>query len=212
MALPKVIQPPADQRKAALGEIDDRRSEIEPAEKPRLDRVLIGGLDVEEMVRHQRANMAVDDEVGDVAAARLRRSQQGQAAADRDDDHRCSRPRQDAMPRAGSRRPIEDALPQAIRRRVVRRAPHHPAQRVALGNAAVTGGAPAQMIAHGGGEFRVELAIHVCVEVAFGLFAGHRSVSIAAVSFSRVASRSRARASRDITVPIGTRTTAAISL
>jgi hypothetical protein len=61
-------------------------------------------------------------------------------------------------------------------------------------------------------RLRIELAIEIRIEVAFHKFATHRRVSLGALSFSIVCSRSRARACRDMTVPIGTPATSAISL
>jgi hypothetical protein len=68
------------------------------------------------------------------------------------------------------------------------------------------------MLAHGCQGRRIELAIEIRIQVAFHKFATHRRVSLSAFSFSIVCNRSRARASRDMTVPIGTPATSAISL
>jgi hypothetical protein len=55
-----VIEAAADEREPLGGEINDRRREIEFAKKPRFHGVRIRGLDIEQVIRHQGAQMAVD--------------------------------------------------------------------------------------------------------------------------------------------------------
>src|SRR5580704_12177327 len=53
----EIVEPPADQGETLRGEIDHRRREIELAVEPRLDRVLVGGLHVGEVLALQRAHV-----------------------------------------------------------------------------------------------------------------------------------------------------------
>ena len=66
----KVIQTAPDERKPDRGEINDRRREIELAQKPRFDRMQICGLHIEQVVRHQGAHMAVDHFIRNEVPAR----------------------------------------------------------------------------------------------------------------------------------------------
>src|SRR4051794_28019377 len=56
-----VVETASRQWKPDGGEIHDGWSEIELAEKPRLDGVLIGGRDIEQVIGHHRSHMTVDD-------------------------------------------------------------------------------------------------------------------------------------------------------
>jgi len=84
----------------------------------------------------------------------------------------------------------------------VRRA-NQPAERLPLRDSAPADRAGVQVIANGARRFGVELAIDVRVQVSFDVFTSHGTVSIVA-GFNSRSNRSRARARRDITVPIGT--------
>ena len=95
---------------------------------------------------------------------------------------------------------------------MVRRGPDQARQRLPLRDPPAAGGASADMIADCGRRIRIELTIDVGIQVALDVLAAHGSFSIGVSSFSSASSRSRPRARRDITVPIGTPTTAAISL
>src|SRR4029453_17063096 len=83
---------------------------------------------------------------------------------------------------------------------------------LAPGDPSAADRAPAKVNADGRCGLRVELAVEIGIEVPLHVFAAHWRPSTGAASFSNAISRSRARASRDITVPIGTRTTSAMSL
>ena len=65
-----VIEVAPDERKPDRGAIGNRRRKIELHEKPRFDRVLIRRLRVEQVVRHQRTDVAVHHVVRDRVAAR----------------------------------------------------------------------------------------------------------------------------------------------
>src|SRR6185436_14906851 len=90
--------------------------------------------------------------------------------------------------------------------------PKQSAQRLPFGDSAAAQGASRQMIANVPIGRGIEFAIDVGVDVAFDSFAGHSTPSTAGSDCSSASSRSRPRARRDITVPIGTSTTDAISL
>ena len=60
-----VVESAADEREAVRGEVNDRRREIEFAKEPRFHSVQIRGLDIEQVIRHQGAHMAVDHFIGD---------------------------------------------------------------------------------------------------------------------------------------------------
>jgi len=96
---------------------------------------------------------------------------------------------------------------------VIRHRADEEPDRFAIRHSPAAGHAAAEMLPEHRVDIRTELAVDVGIEIALDIIAGHRTRSIngtAAVSI--VARRSRARASRDMTVPIGTRTIAAISL
>src|SRR4029077_16191495 len=56
----EVIQTSSNQGKSVAGKVDHRRGKIELGIKPRLDRVLVRGSYVGEMIGHQRAHMTGD--------------------------------------------------------------------------------------------------------------------------------------------------------
>src|SRR5262249_3742263 len=59
-----VIQTPAKKGEAFRGQIDDRRSKVDPAVEPRLDEVTIAGLDLSEMTGLERMNRRRYDFLG----------------------------------------------------------------------------------------------------------------------------------------------------
>ena len=65
-----VIEAAPDERKPDRGEIRNRGRKIELPEEPRFDSVLIRGLHIEQVVRHQRTDVAVHHVVRDRVAAR----------------------------------------------------------------------------------------------------------------------------------------------
>src|SRR6187455_3037238 len=71
-----VIETAPDERKSERGEINNRWGKIEFPKKPRFDRVLIRGLHIEQVVRHQRPDMAVHHVSCDRVAARDGRAPQ----------------------------------------------------------------------------------------------------------------------------------------
>src|SRR6185369_13187264 len=117
-------------------------------------------------------------------------------------------PRDTRAPHACRQMPV-----QAVRCFVIGHGPDEPADRFPIGHALATREARAQMLPNGRRRIGSDLAVEVRIEMLFQLEADHRARSIAAgEDLSTLDRRSRARARRDITVPIGTCTTAAISL
>jgi len=95
---------------------------------------------------------------------------------------------------------------------MLRDCPNEPAQSLTLVNPSAAGRAFVEMTTDIHRRRCIELVVEIAIQVPLHMFATHRRVSMAAVNFSTAISRSRPRARRDMTVPIGTRTTAAISL
>src|SRR5215203_3583619 len=164
------------------------------------------------MTSHHRSYMAVDDCLCERVTRRGCRSPQTTAGADGYEERRCGSPREDTPRRSGSGRLRQHSRPQAVGSRVIRCRPHEPAQGLTLRDAPAAGGALAEMDTGGRSGRCIELTIKVGVQVTLNVLTAHRTISIGTVSFSTAIRRSRARASRDITVPSGTPTIAAISL
>ena len=63
-----IVQPPADQRITLIGQIANRRREVELAVKPRLHRVLVRGHNIHQVSGLERSNMARHELLGNQIA------------------------------------------------------------------------------------------------------------------------------------------------
>src|SRR5262245_25291611 len=104
------------------------------------------------------------------------------------------------------------ARAQPIRCRIVRCRSDEPAQLEAFGDTMLAARAALDVAANDCFRVTIELPIDVRVEISFDELTHHGTVSIDGVGLRTATRRSRARANRDMTVPIGTRSTVAISL
>ena len=96
-----VVEAAADERESTRSEINDGRGEIELTKEPRFHGVQICRLDIEQVIRHQGAHMAVDHVISDDVPAACPRPPQRHPRADREDEHRCGCPCEDPTDRVG---------------------------------------------------------------------------------------------------------------
>jgi len=208
----KIVETTANQRKTDRRQVDNRWREIKLPKEPRLDRVLIGRTHVEEVIAHQGSHMPVNHLLDGALGARSCPPYQRDRAPDGQDYRGCGRPSEKPVSRDRSCRLPRDMCAQTIGCRMILNRSNESAERLTFGDPAPAAGAFGQMIANDPISLGIEFAIDVGVDVAFDSFAGHGTASTIASDFSSASSRSRPRARRDITVPIGTRTTEAIAL
>ena len=100
----QIVKSSANERKANRCEVHDRRSEIQLAEEPWLHGVLISGTNVEQMLRHQRTHMLVDDFIDRRVGTRCHRADQRHASTHRHSQHGRSGPCEQAPADSRARR------------------------------------------------------------------------------------------------------------
>ncbi len=222
----EIVEPAAEQREALIGQFLDRRREAEAPGKPGLDRMLVGRLHVVEMAGRERADMARHDFVGQpVGLGRLAVDQMHAAGREH-----CRSAIEAARPsqRGGNparRRPERHDLGgsgcDGIARHFSRSAAGAlwrvaccliAVERLRLAATSARQAAQPARCASSRQLVRRALAVDQPVEMVrmqIGLHAGRPR---AAARCQSLCSRWRARARRDITVPIGTPVISAISL
>ena len=215
------VEPATDERIARRAEIDDLRRVIELAREPRLDRVLVGRGDVHEMIDLQRADM-----IRDGIAIELRHVLRP-GDSERDDDHDAERdagvePREReriAQARSGlgglllfPQRGLDARLEEGRGREVRRLGADELDELFLAGQFRLALGATGEMFLQFQAGRQIELAIAVSAEESCGFVVVHGADSFSRARMSSSRSRPLARASRDMTVPMGMPTMEAISL
>lgn len=208
----EIIETTAHQGKAARAQIGNRWRKIEFAKEPGLHGVLIGGSHIEEVIAHEGSHMAVNHLLDGAIGVRGREPYQRDPAADGNHHRRCGCPSQQPMGRNPPPRLLRNMRAQTIGCRMIGNRANESTERLTLGDSTAAEGASSQMIANLPIGRGVEFAIEIGVDVAVDSLAGHSTPSTLGSAFNSSRSRSRPRAMRDITVPIGTCTTDAISL
>ena len=207
------VEAPADQREALGSEVAHRDAEVDLALEPRFHRVLVGGDHVRQVPGLQRAQVGVDDLTAGIGAALdVRGGRHGNARRRGHQRDLTQQPTRETPARRGglahaAQEPVLEAG-----RRIEARQPlsRGLSQRKELVLLPATSSAAADVGLELGHRTYVELVVHPGTDQTVCLGASH------ALSFSpaTMSARScaRARDSRDITVPMGTPATSAISL
>ena len=218
---PTLIDPRAEELEPLRGQVAHHRREFEPPLKPRAHHVAVGRRDVDartcrrerrDVLRHgelrQRFQHARLREPPAAERAQRRRSTRRARSAchQRSDRDRGVPAAPGARSRAGSTSAVPAARPGAA-------SAARSAVRIATrcSCSAAHAGHDREVLRHLGGRRRVELVVDVGIQHPQGERAVHRRDTLCANSI-RCCSRSRPRASRDITVPMGMSTIALISL